>query len=920
VNADKLNDKLGGIFKLYAKWGHKSFLFTLICAVWLIWRVSSKPSRIGYPCSQFAIGQIALFYGMASAPALTLLHNCVSFIRKRDYMKVARIVLITAIVFGCYTIYQNYQDTQMRIRGSGTVPVSSSAVSPVWMTSELDPTGGYAFEYPDTVSPDRAVVSFSYDPLIGYGTSAPPYDPASNTAYDFVWETVERLNLGSHESPLDDLINPGDTVLIKPNWVEFGPGVYTRPEVIRPLIDMAYAAGAAQIYVGDGSANVDLGEEVMSSGNYTAMGTALAAGGVPVQVVNLNKRDYGWHWVNLSSNSSFAGSNITQAQLGTGWEQLFEHDYYFATDNYSVSPGGNVTGWYAVNDIVLDSDVIINVPKLKTHQEMIATGSIKNLVGFTLCSTFDDEWYGQRIPHHHYPREDNYFLNDIFWRSILDMNKIVLYTDENGVMQPTQQRKYLNVVDGIQAMERSQHHVYGDGIPYNRHVVLAGVDPVAVDAVGTRVMGYDYQEVASIANASSDIIHPIGTNDPGDIVIIGDNIASEIDHVFLFCEDWIDDAGSLGLTDFTPPNIVTVERSDSAINATITDGLAAYIVYESGGTKYIEKMDNTGDDYSATIAGTFTDFQVIAQDEYFNTVQTDVPTHTLTMAVSGNGSVMPAVGSHVYTEGSIIDITAVPDDNWTFVNWTGDVGTVADVNAASTNITMNGDYAVTANFIQSTFTLTMAISGNGTITPAVGMYACDFGEVVYITAVPEPGWPFVNWTSSSVGHGIEALRPDGPGSETSIDYQYPSSGAHWDKVDDVIPDDDSTYIQNKNGAEWTWQQDLFSTQDHSAGNGNILGVTVYIRNKLNASQTKACIRTHDMNYDSGEIGYGSPWSTKHYTWSNNPYTGNAWTWQEIDDLEIGVALRGSTAGPDWAHCTQVYAEVEYDDTTCCRQS
>jgi hypothetical protein len=34
-----------------------------------------------------------------------------------------------------------------------------------------------------------------------------------------------------------------------------------------------------------------------------------------------------------------------------------------------------------------------------------------------------------------------------------------------------------------------------------------------------------------------------------------------------------------------------------------------------------------------------------------------------------------------------------------FNNWTGDVGAIADVNSATTTITINGDYAIKANFV-----------------------------------------------------------------------------------------------------------------------------------------------------------------------------------------------------------------------------
>jgi len=43
---------------------------------------------------------------------------------------------------------------------------------------------------------------------------------------------------------------------------------------------------------------------------------------------------------------------------------------------------------------------------------------------------------------------------------------------------------------------------------------------------------------------------------------------------------------------------------------------------------------------------------------------------------------------------------AVPDEGYRFGEWTGDVGTIADVNTAITTITMNGDYSITANFVK----------------------------------------------------------------------------------------------------------------------------------------------------------------------------------------------------------------------------
>jgi len=45
-----------------------------------------------------------------------------------------------------------------------------------------------------------------------------------------------------------------------------------------------------------------------------------------------------------------------------------------------------------------------------------------------------------------------------------------------------------------------------------------------------------------------------------------------------------------------------------------------------------------------------------------------------------------------------VRLVAEPEEGYRFVNWTGDVDTIFDVSAATTIITMDGDYAITANF------------------------------------------------------------------------------------------------------------------------------------------------------------------------------------------------------------------------------
>src|SRR5665648_505414 len=129
---------------------------------------------------------------------------------------------------------------------------------------------------------------------------------------------------------------------------------------------------------------------------------------------------------------------------------------------------------------------------------------------------------------------------------------------------------------------------------------------------------------------------------------------------------------------------------------------------------------------------------------------------TLTMAVnpSGGGTTSPAVGAHPgYAENQVVNINATPASGYHFVNWTG---AVADLNSASTTVTMNANKTVTANFEldAETYALTMAVnpSGGGTTSPAVGAHpGYAENQVVNITATPATGYHFVNWTGAVTG-------------------------------------------------------------------------------------------------------------------------------------------------------------------------
>jgi len=77
--------------------------------------------------------------------------------------------------------------------------------------------------------------------------------------------------------------------------------------------------------------------------------------------------------------------------------------------------------------------------------------------------------------------------------------------------------------------------------------------------------------------------------------------------------------------------------------------------------------------------------------------------YTLSISSTLGGTVtVPGEGAFTYDAGTVVDLVATPDPGYLFVNWTGDISTIADVYDAETIITMNGDYSITANFVLAT--------------------------------------------------------------------------------------------------------------------------------------------------------------------------------------------------------------------------
>jgi len=133
------------------------------------------------------------------------------------------------------------------------------------------------------------------------------------------------------------------------------------------------------------------------------------------------------------------------------------------------------------------------------------------------------------------------------------------------------------------------------------------------------------------------------------------------------------------------------------------------------------------------------------------TVTTLPTTYELTMAADpeAGGTATDLTNASPYAAATVVNIQAVANPGYRFVNWTAPAGTFANATAATTTFTMPAqNVTVTANFV-AVYSLTMAVApgGSGTATDLTGASPYKANTVVNIQAVANPGYRFVNWTA-----------------------------------------------------------------------------------------------------------------------------------------------------------------------------
>lgn len=433
----------------------------------------------------------------------------------------------------------------------------------------------------------------------GYGES--PYSPSAhfpeypfrdsaagkgqNPAYAAVRDALRMLGLDAANfgtavwNPLRETVRPGDTVVLKPNLVrdfrETKAGhedcVITHGAVIRAVADYVAIAlqGRGLIVVADAPHNDADFERVSEIAKLPELVEFYRVNArVPLEVRDLRPEaarkvdgvivghdklagdPLGYVSVDLGPHSMFA-------TIGGLCEKLYGSEYDMEELRRHHREGRHA---YLLSRTVLAADVVISLPKLKTHKKTGLTVNMKNLVGINGNKNllphhregtpaqggdqFPDDSVQNRVERsvvarfkQAFPllgplrpviagpikaigkrifgdtntnkiRSGNWYGNDTTWRMVIDLNRILFYADADGRVHDRPVRRLFSVVDGIVAGD-GNGPMDCDAKPAG--VVLAGENSIAVDLVAARLMGFDYERLPILREAIAPHARPLAS-------------------------------------------------------------------------------------------------------------------------------------------------------------------------------------------------------------------------------------------------------------------------------------------------------------------------------------------------------------------------------------------------------------------------
>ena len=128
-----------------------------------------------------------------------------------------------------------------------------------------------------------------------------------------------------------------------------------------------------------------------------------------------------------------------------------------------------------------------------------------------------------------------------------------------------------------------------------------------------------------------------------------------------------------------------------------------------------------------------------------------------TSSTSGGAVVLPGEGSFEAYCGDSISVSALPDEHFRFVGWTGSAVNAQQVespDSAQATVTLSNNYTLKAHFAPVSSLVSISSSDGGEVkTPGEGDFSYDYGSRIDVNAMAESGFYFAGWTGTAVDAG-----------------------------------------------------------------------------------------------------------------------------------------------------------------------
>lgn len=280
------------------------------------------------------------------------------------------------------------------------------------------------------------------------------------------YESLNFNNLKKYCSQivnLKELFSNKPKVLLKPNFVTVEKYPYwkvTHPAVIEASVRLAHAFGAKEIVIGEGSGNIDTKLAYEAYGIYD-MEKRLRKEGIPLRVVDLNQ------------------------------------------DQYRTVRG------FVIGKSVVDADVIINLPKLKSHSVTAISCAVKSFVGVCVGKVYGyPKWagLGKHTPLDHGDMTDP-LHNQQLPNTVTGIAEAVLKSKRG--------KRILTIADAIDTQAGDFNY------PVHLGVLLISMDLVSCDVVGAKLFGYNPQVIPTISIAAK---KGLGNNIFEEIEVVGEKL------------------------------------------------------------------------------------------------------------------------------------------------------------------------------------------------------------------------------------------------------------------------------------------------------------------------------------------------------------------------------------------------------------